>query len=474
MSHAKKIAHNSIIQIIGKAINVLLGVLAISYLTRYLEPAGFGAYTTVLTFLQVIFIFLDFGLYIILLQELSKENLDKNKVFNNIVTFRIVSGFSFFIIAPVIALFFPYPVVVKWGIFLTTLTFYLNGLVQVYSAVLQKEMKMQKFVLAETISKIVFLGLILIFIKIKAGLLTILFANNIHSIIFFAMIYYYVSKYFKYKWQFDVTYIKQVLRMCWPIAVTTILNLVYFKADTLILSIYRSQTEVGLYGAPYKILEVIVTLPHMILGLVLPTFVLYYSLNKKEELNNFIQKVFDAFAIFSFLLIFVFTIEARGIIKFIAGPEYKQSIPLLQILIWPAVIIYFSNLFNYAIIAIGKQKQTIKYFLTCAVIGLGGYLIFIPAFGYYGASIITLFVELLIAVFSYYLLKRQIDFKIDFRVFLKVFFISILSYIILSLIKIPFLFHAVLACFTYIFLIIVFKIIPVNFVKELLTLKKDD
>ncbi len=473
MSQAKKIAHNSIVQIIGKGINVLLGVLAISYLTRYLEPTGFGMYTTVLTFLQIIFIFLDFGLYIILLQELSKENVDKNKVFNNIVSLRIVSGLSVFVIAPLIALFFPYPAVVKWGIFLTALTFYLNGIVQVYSAVLQKEMKMQKFVLSETISKIIFLGLIILFVKIKAGLIPILFANNIHSIIFFVMMYFYVSKYFKYKWAFDLQYIKSVLRMCWPIAVTTILNLVYFKADTLILSLYRPQGDVGFYGAPYKVLEVITTLPHMILGLVLPTFVLYFTLNKKHELNNSIQRVFDAFVIFSFMLVFVFTIEAGEIIKFIAGADYGPSIPLLKILIWPAIIIYFSNLFNYVIIAIGKQKQTIKYFLTCAVLGLAGYLIFIPAYGYYGAAYMTLFIELLIAVFSYYLLRKHIDFKINFSIFFKVLLVSVLSYAILSFINIPFLLHAILACLVYLFFIILFKIVPIDFIKELLNMKKN-
>ena len=473
MSQAKKIAYNSIVQIIGKGINVLLGVLAVSCLTRYLEPAGFGMYTTVLTFLQIVFIFLDFGLYIILLQELSKEDIDKNSAFNNIVSSRIVSGLSVFIIAPVLGLFFPYPAIVKWGIFLTSLTFYLNGIVQVYSAVLQKEMKMHKFVLSETISKIIFLGLIIFFVKIKAGLIPILLANNIHAIIFFMMMHFYVSKYFKYKWAFDVLYIKEVLRMCWPIAVTTILNLIYFKADTLILSLYRSQADVGLYSAPYKVLEVITTLPHMILGLVLPTFVLHFTSKKKQELHNSIQKVFDAFVVFTFLLVFVFTIEASGIIKFIAGADYGASVPLLKILIWPAIIIYFSNLFNYAIIAIGKQKQTIGYFLICAVLGFAGYLIFIPIYGYYGAAYMTLFIELLIAVFSYCLLRKNIDFKLNFKTLFKVLIISILSHFILYIIKLPFLIHTILACFIYIFLIIIFKVVPIDFIKELLNMKKN-
>ncbi len=473
MSDVKKIAYNSIIQIVGKAINVLLGVLAISYLARYLEPSGFGQYTTILTFLQIFGVFLDFGLYIVLLQELSKEDVDKNRIFNNIVTLRIVSGLSFFIIAPAIGLLFPYPAIVKWGIFATSLTFFLNGIIQIYSAVLQKEMKMDRFVISETISKIFFFALIVFFIKIKGGLITILFANNIHSLIFFVMMSFYVSRYFKYKWTFDVSYIKKVIYMSWPIAVTTVLNLVYFKADTLILSIYKSEEAVGFYGAPYKILEVITTLPHMILGLVLPTMVLYFRNELKKQLHDFMQNIFDFFVVICFMIVLVFTVEAGGVINFIAGPQYAKSIPILQILIWPTVIIFFSNLFNYGIIAMEKQRETIKYFLICALLSLVGYFILIPKFSYYGAAFMTFSVELLIAVFSYMLFRKYSGWKINFGLSAKVLVVSIFVYIIMHFIKVDFVIHFILTCLIYVILLILFKIVPMSLIKQILKSKNN-
>ncbi len=100
-------------------------------------------------------------------------------------------------------------------------------------------------------------------------------------------------------------------------------------------------------------------------------------------------------------MIVLFIAEAKGIINFIAGPEYPVSISILRILIWPTALIFFSALFNYGIIAIEEQKRTIKYFLATALIALTGYLIFIPRFSYYGAAYMTLVAEFLMAAFAF-------------------------------------------------------------------------
>ncbi len=316
MFNTRKIAHNTIIQIIGKAANVLIGVLAISYLTRYLSPSGFGQYTTVLTFLQIFGIFLDFGLYLVLLQEIGKNEDKKNFIFSNILTLRIISGSSFFIIAPTIALFFPYPTIVKVGIALTSLAFFLNSLIQVYAAIFQKEMKMHKVVLAESIGKILFLVFIILAITLRGNLLVVLISNNINSLVFFIILAWSAKKYVKYKWQLDWEYARKIIKLAWPIGLTIALNLIYFKADTLILSLFHSAADVGYYGAPYKILEVITTLPHLILGLTLPILAAYWFQKKVQEFKNVFQYMFDLFVILGALIIVLFTSQAEGIIFF--------------------------------------------------------------------------------------------------------------------------------------------------------------
>ena len=468
----RKIAHNTIIQIIGKAANVLIGVLAISYLTRYLSPSGFGQYTTVLTFLQIFGIFLDFGLYLVLLQEIGKNEDKKNFIFSNILTLRIISGFSFFIIAPTIALFFPYPTIVKVGIALTSLAFFLNSLIQVYAAIFQKEMKMHKVVLAESIGKILFLVFIILAITLRGNLLVVLISNNINSLVFFIILAWSAKKYVKYKWQLDWEYARKIIKLAWPIGLTIALNLIYFKADTLILSLFHSAADVGYYGAPYKILEVITTLPHLILGLTLPILAAYWFQKKVQEFKNVFQYMFDLFVILGALIIVLFTSQAEGIIFFIAGSEYLVSVKILKILIWPTTIIFFGNLFNYGIIAIEKQKMIIKYFLITAIISIVGYLIFIPRFSYLGAAYMTLFAEVLITIFSYLLLKYYTGWKIKTKVLLKVLLISGITYILLSLITFNFVIELIIGTIIYLILLVLFRVLNKGLIREVLSYKK--
>lgn len=471
MLATRKIAHNTIIQIIGKTVNVFIGVLAISYLTRYLSPLGFGQYTTVLTFLQIFGIFLDFGLYLVLLQEVGQNEERKDFIFSNILTIRIISGFSFFIVVPIIAWFFPYPIIVKVGIILTSLAYFLNSLNQVYVAVFQKEMKMHKVVLAETIAKSSFLAFVILAISLQGNLLIVLIANNINALVFFIIISILAKKYVKYRWQLDKEYTLKIIRLAWPIGLTVALNLIYFKADTLILSLFHPADTVGYYGAPYKILEVITTLPHLILGLILPILAAYWIQEKKEEFKRVFQQMFNFFVVLGALIIVLFTTQAQAIIYFITGPEYSVSIKILQVLIWPTTIIFFGNLFNYGIIAITKQKKTIKYFLITAVISVIGYLIFIPRFSYWGAAGMTILAETLIAIFSYLLLKKYTGWKIKTSILGKTLLIAVIIYSLLSLITAHFVIELIIGIGLYLILLIWFKVLDRDLVKEVLEIR---
>src|SRR3989344_7603044 len=108
MSLTRTIAHNTIIQIIGKGAGLAFSILTLGILTRYLGPTQFGYYTTAFAFLQIFGILIDFGLQMITAQLISDPNEDESIMLSNIFTLRLLSALIFFI-APVIAIFFPYP-----------------------------------------------------------------------------------------------------------------------------------------------------------------------------------------------------------------------------------------------------------------------------------------------------------------------------------------------------------------------------
>lgn len=84
-----------------------------------------------------------------------------------------------------------------------------------------------------------------------------------------------------------------IMKTTWPIALTIALNLIYFKGDILIMSLVRSQAEVGIYGAPYRVLEVLINIIYLFLGLLLPIFAAAASIHNYQKIKNTLQGSFD-------------------------------------------------------------------------------------------------------------------------------------------------------------------------------------
>ena len=140
MSLTRKIASNTIIQFVGKAISVFLGVITIAIMARYLGKIGFGQYSTIMAYLQFFAILVDMGLSLTVVRLISDPNYEQQKIFNNVITLRLVSAIIFLGLAPLIVIFFPYDNLVKLGVAITTLSFLFTSLSQIFIGLYQKEL----------------------------------------------------------------------------------------------------------------------------------------------------------------------------------------------------------------------------------------------------------------------------------------------------------------------------------------------
>ena len=100
------------------------------------------------------------------------------------------------------------------------------------------------------------LGGVLIIVATDGGLIElmpVLIAGST-TYLFFSL--FFIRDRYRVGFAYDPGIIKEILKRSWPIALGIIFNLIYLKADTIILSLTRSQAEVGIYGASFRILEV--------------------------------------------------------------------------------------------------------------------------------------------------------------------------------------------------------------------------
>ena len=185
------------------------------------------------------------------------------------------------------------------------------------------------------------------------------------------------------------------------------------------LSFIKSEVEVGLYGAGYRVIDVLVTLPFILAGIVLPQMTAAWHGKNTEQFKKLIQHSFDIMAVIALPFVVGAQFVATPLMTLVAGKEFAAAGPVLRLLVIAAGVIYLGTIFSHVIIALEKQKQTIWAYVFVAITALAGYLVFIPKFSYFGAAAVTIYSESLIAVLIFGITYYYIKFIPNFTVTLK-------------------------------------------------------
>lgn len=419
MSLTRKIAHNTAYQTIGKVLSTIIGLITVGLMTRYLGQEGYGQYGIVMAFLQFFAIFIDMGLYLIVVKYISEPEANTDYIISNIFTLRLVTSILFLGVSPIIVLFFPYPAIIKWGVALTSFSFLFVTLNQVFQGIFQKHFVTYKSAIAENFGRVALLVSVILVMYFKGGILAILSAVVIGSFINFLFTFIMAKKYTKIQLAFDWIFWKKVLKDTWPVAVSIMFNLVYFKADSIILSIVKPTADVGIYTATYKVLEVLTTFPAMFAGLLTPLLTYAYVSGDMEKFKKYLQQGFNFLVLVSVPMIVGTFFLGKDIMIVVSGSEFAIAGDVLRIIIFATAAIFIGNLFGNTVVVIHKQKAMIKAYAAVALIAVVGYLIFIPKFSYFGAASMTVFAEGCIMISAMYMVLHTTKIKLSYMIILK-------------------------------------------------------
>jgi O-antigen/teichoic acid export membrane protein len=400
MKLSAKIAYNTVIQVIGKIVSTVLGLLAVAIMTRYLGNEGFGQYTTIITFAFIFSIIADLGLTLVTSQMINQPQVNQQKVLNNLFGFRLLSAIVIILFAPIAVQFFPYAPMIKLGVLIVSFSFFFLSLNQVFVGLFQKELRTDKMALAEIIGRAAMVIGVFFAMIFDWGLVGMLWAVVLTNLVQFVAHYLFSRQFVKINLEFDWEVWKEIMHRSWPLFLTTAFNLIYLKADILLLSLFKNQVDVGIYGAAYKVVDVLVTLPFMFAGILLPLFVSHWANNNKQQYFLLFQKAFDATAIVVIPLMVGGYFLADPIMALIAGNDFIASGPVLKILILAIGAVFFSALFTHVMVSFERQKKLIKYYALTAITALPLYYFLIQRYSYFGAAWATFYSELLIMACS--------------------------------------------------------------------------
>ena len=396
MSLARALARNTAIQVIGKAVSTALGFLAFAILAHYLGTEKFGWYITATGFLQFIGVLIDFGFTVTTSNMLSEPQFDKEKLFNTIFAWRFLTALISFGIAPIIILAFPYRMEIKIAVAITSLSFFCNTLNQSFIGYYRQKLSMLIATLSEVLGRVLLVAGIVLLVLRRAGFLPLM------SIITLATVtstLYLFFNFGKIRFIIDREISRALFIKMWPTALSVIFNTIYLQADRVILPLYVSQTQVGLYGAAYRVLDIAIQVAAIVMGLLMPLITYSWSRGFQEDFKNRYQISFDLIAFLLFPMVAGIYVLSGPLTRLIGGPSFANAGVILKWLSISIIGTSFGMTFGHIILAINRQKEALIVYGSDAFLSLIGYFIFIPRFGWMGAVGVTIFSEIYAGIF---------------------------------------------------------------------------
>ncbi|MEA3304189.1 MAG: polysaccharide biosynthesis C-terminal domain-containing protein [Patescibacteria group bacterium] len=261
------------------------------------------------------------------------------------------------------------------------------------TTVLQVQMKMQRAAGPLVIGKIISTGYLAYSILHEFSFEHLLLAGLIGNIFVFALTYYYAAQESVIRVEFDKEYWMHVVRTALPYGLALILSTIYFRIDSIMLFEMRGADEVGIYGVPMRILEIVNIIPIIFLNTVLPAMTQFAQQENKEKLSSMMQKSWDILVFLSFPLAAGSIALALPLILFVSSPEFAPSVDPMRILMFAMIFSFLNSVFAFILVALGRQAKMLYVNGVVVIFNVVANYFAITHYGYMGAAVTSVLSE---------------------------------------------------------------------------------
>lgn len=373
-------------QLIARVITSGIGLIVTIVIARYFGVLGYGDFTKVTAFVGLFYLVLDFGLNAVFLQK------EKESHFRDLFYTRLLFAFFLIILVNLIAIFLPFnrelnfgfSEKVRLGIFIFSLTLIGQAIIISSTAIFQKRQRFDFLTKANTTGALTTLFLILLFSFFSLPLgyvfLAFVFGGAISG---FLSIFWTEQKLLPFS--LDLSYITSLVKESLPIGLMFIFNLIYFRVDIFLLSLFKPTADVGIYGLAYKFFDVLIALPLFLSNSLYP-FLLKAQKNNKHFVST-TKKYFLAYLLISILLIVPFWFLSPLFSR--VGKEFASSVLPFRILLLSLPFFFTTSLLQWVLISKKEQKFLVPVYFFSTLISIVLNLLFIPTFSYVACAVIT-------------------------------------------------------------------------------------
>jgi O-antigen/teichoic acid export membrane protein len=376
----------------GQAVGRVLRAIVVIYAARILGVASRGVFSYIISLAAAFTVLSDIGVNALLVREGSRNPSSRGKFLSTSLVVKII----ILAILAFVAIFFGNTIVrIPEAVALIPLVVFIfcfDSLRDLVSALARSLNRMDIEAKGQVITNasiVVFCFIALFFSPNAKGMTSGYVLGTLIGLL--AVIYPLRGEFKGIFSRFDKKLIKTILFSAWPFGLVSLMGVVMINTDVLVLGVFGSSFDVGLFSAAQKPIQVLYLIPALLASAFFPNMA--EATTDKVKFDSLFRKGIRAICLFAFPVALGGAILAEPIVNLVYGAEYISSVSSFLILCLTCIFVFPSVFVTNAIFAEGKRSVFIPF----AVIGILGNIILdialIPRFGIAGCAIATLFVQ---------------------------------------------------------------------------------
>ena len=250
----------------------------------------------------------------------------------------------------------------------------------------QQKLDQRGSVLAEVTGGVAFLLLVLLLALLQlANAVTLIAMQAIAYLITITITWRAAQRLQRFHLRVDTERWRAFLIAGAPIAITGIMQVIYYRSDTIFLALWKGPESVGIYGVPARITDGVVGLIYVFIGMVTPLLA-RHARGSMPEYRDTLDNALRALAVGTVGAIVILWSFAPEFVRVVGGAAYLDGVPALRIL---ALLVFVSPLgmmMRDASTAVDAQHRLIMGYVVALVVALAAYALAIPAYGAAGAA----------------------------------------------------------------------------------------
>ena len=399
-----KVIKNYLYNLSYQILTIILPIITVPYVTRIFTSEALGNYIFYNSIVSYFSLFAMLGIGVYGTKQIAAAS-DVSSTFWNIYAIQLIA--SILAIAVYLIVAFSIPQMSGVIPLIVGITLFAN--MMDISWLFSGKEDFKKITIRNIVVRLI--GVISIFTFVKSS-------DDLYLYVFLIVIFDFLGQFvmwvpakkFIKRPSFNAKVIKKNLHPIVLLFLPQVAISLYVVLDRTLLGLLGSYSDVGIYEQGQKLISILLKVVSSLGVVMLPRVANLLSERRDKEAQNMVKFSFILYNLIIFPMIFGLIAVNEVFVKLFLGQNFQDVKYVLYVIVFNIMFVGWTNILGYQVLVVrNKNKEFMLSTTIPAFVSVAVNIAVIPFFGYIGASITSVVVEILVFAIQWYYSRNIIN-----------------------------------------------------------------